>query len=196
MPSIVDPDEGIRAVGHEALRRISGETMKVLTRLDARDRALFTRWAIAEPTHRWRRLWTAITHLGGVWSSIAAATVPLLLGGRIAHAAAQALATLAISHLIVQLIKRTVGRPRPSRVVDRSNLIIEPDRFSFPSGHAAAAMAVGFMYGCAYPQLALPLILLATAVGMSRVVLGVHYPGDVLVGQILAIVTGMVVAGV
>jgi len=166
----------------------------MLAHLDARDRALFSRWALgtgAVRRHRW--MWTAFTHLGGVWIAIAAATMPLLAGGALGEAAADALATLAVSHALVQLVKRSVGRPRPSLGTGWSPLAIEPDRFSFPSGHAAAAMSIGFVYACAFPVLALPLITAATAVGLSRVVLGVHYPGDVLAGQTLAVITGVVV---
>jgi undecaprenyl-diphosphatase len=53
-------------------------------------------------------------------------------------------------------------------------------------------MSVAFVYASAYPALALPLVVLASAVGMSRVFLAVHYPGDVLIGQLIAVVTGLV----
>jgi undecaprenyl-diphosphatase len=168
----------------------------ILARLDAHDRALFTRWAIADPQRHWRLGWTLLTHLGGVWFAVAAATIPLIVPGAVGEAAEQALATLILSHVVVQLIKRTVGRPRPSRATGLSAVAVEPDRFSFPSGHAAAAMSIGFVYACAFPALALPLILGAGAVGMSRVCLGVHYPGDVLVGQLLAVVTGVLVMAI
>jgi undecaprenyl-diphosphatase len=53
-------------------------------------------------------------------------------------------------------------------------------------------MSVAFVYASAYPSLALPLVALAAAVGISRVFLGVHYPGDVLIGQLIAVLTGLV----
>jgi undecaprenyl-diphosphatase len=166
--------------------------MGILARLDAHDRALFGRWVL-QPDARGRRVWRALTHLGGTLLSLALATLPLLAGGAVARAARGALATLVISHLMVQLVKRTVGRPRPSRGQPIVALIAEPDRFSFPSGHAAAAMSVALMYGVAFPPLGLLLLPLALVVGFSRVILGVHYPGDVLVGQGLALGVGVIV---
>jgi undecaprenyl-diphosphatase len=54
-------------------------------------------------------------------------------------------------------------------------------------------MSVAFIYASAFPSLALPLVALAVGVGMSRVFLGVHYPGDVLIGQVIAVITGVFV---
>jgi len=156
----------------------------ILSNLGARDRTLFLRCALVYSSRRARFLWTILTHLGGATFTVLAATIPAV--------AQQALVTLLLSHLLVQLVKRTVGRPRPSRGIAGAALIVEPDRFSFPSGHAAAAMSVAFVYASAYPSLALFLVALAGAVGISRVFLGVHYPGDVLIGQIIALVTGLV----
>jgi undecaprenyl-diphosphatase len=164
----------------------------LLTRLDARDRALFARYSAGQRASRSARLfWTALTHLGGVSCSVAAATVPLTAKGPLGLAARHALVTLVVSHLIVQLMKRTTGRPRPSRALDCRILVEEPDQFSFPSGHSAAAMAVAFVYGIAFPPLAIVLIPLAVLVGLSRVCLGVHYPGDVLIGQVIAVLTAI-----
>jgi undecaprenyl-diphosphatase len=162
----------------------------LLSRLDTRDRVLFLQCALADSSRRSRFLWTILTNAGGATCTILAVTLPLLLGGTVAGVAEQALVALLVSHVLVQLVKRTVGRPRPSRGVACATLVAEPDRFSFPSGHATAAMSVAFVYANAYPSLALPLVALAGAVGMSRVFLGVHYPGDVLIGQLIAVATG------
>jgi undecaprenyl-diphosphatase len=56
-------------------------------------------------------------------------------------------------------------------------------------------MSVAFVYAMAFPHLSSSLLLLATLVGWSRVRLGVHYPGDVLAGQAIAIAAGVVVLG-
>ena len=166
-------------------------------RLDARDRALLLRWSIADTSSDAVRLfWLTVTHVGGVVCSLLLAVALLFIPGLPEHLGAQATATLVISHLAVQAVKRTVGRPRPSRRTARAALIEEPDRFSFPSGHAAAAMSVALAYAVAFPPLAIPLLITATIVGLSRVALGVHYPGDVIVGQLLALFTGALVMAV
>ena len=164
-----------------------------IARLDHRDRRLFGRWALdAGASRRSRLAWSAVTHLGGATSTLTAGVAPLGSESRLREAAGLALLVLIASHLVVQVVKRSVGRPRPSRG-EAGSLIAVPDRFSFPSGHAAAAMSIAFGYAIVFPHLAAPLVGGAVLVGMSRVVLGVHYPGDVLAGQLIALATGLAV---
>ena len=137
--------------------------------------------------------WTAVTHAGGTGPSILAAILPSLGGCDLRRASLLAASTLAVSHLLVQLVKRSIVRGRPSAGAGCAALVREPDRFSFPSGHAAAGMSIAVSYGLVFPAWAGPLFLLALAVGFSRVRLGVHYPSDIVVGQLLAIVTGVAV---
>jgi undecaprenyl-diphosphatase len=54
-------------------------------------------------------------------------------------------------------------------------------------------MSVALGYGVVFPALAVPLLVLALLVGFSRVRLGVHFPGDVLAGQSLALGTAALV---
>jgi undecaprenyl-diphosphatase len=139
-----------------------------------------------------RAAWVIVTHAGGLWASVLASIVPLLIDGAVRAAAMHALAGLALSHALVQIVKRNVERPRPSSKVKLDTLVAEPPCFSFPSGHATAAMSVAFMYAVAFPGYAIALMILAIAVGFSRVRLGVHYPGDVLAGQVIALFSDVV----
>ncbi|MFP5356116.1 MAG: phosphatase PAP2 family protein [Gemmatimonadota bacterium] len=168
----------------------------IFARLGRGDRALFLRLALQEetPLHT-RQLWRALTHLGGARFTIAVSLAPLAIGGAWRDGALRALAILVVSHLLVQVVKRTVGRPRPSRGTSCEVLIAEPDRFSFPSGHAAAAMSVALGYAAVLPAVAPWFAALAVLVGFSRVALAVHYPGDVLAGQGLAVLTALALWG-
>ena len=154
-------------------------------RIDAGDRDLFDRWVIDDATHRvLRRSWIAVTHAGNAPVTIGAVLLPLLWHDWSRSATARAAAALVVSHIVVQLMKRSVSRSRPATPMIRC-----PDRFSFPSGHATASLAVALSFALAFPVLSVPLIVFAVLAGWSRVVLGVHYPGDVLVGQVIALVT-------
>jgi undecaprenyl-diphosphatase len=159
-------------------------------RLDAHDRMIMLRCAMPSSASRASRAaWIVITHLGGTGASLLAAGLPLLACCQLHDASRLALAAVALSHILVQIAKRTVGRRRPERAGTCVSLVREPDRFSFPSGHATASMSVALVYGIAFPAWSVPLLLLALVVGFSRVRLGVHYPSDVLVGQLIALGT-------
>lgn len=164
----------------------------VLLQLSTHDRALLLRCALTPGSPRWARaMWRGITHLGGSGPAILAAGLPWFACCGLHQASELALLSLAGSHLLVQLIKRTVGRSRPAAVEQFVTLVGEPDRFSFPSGHSTASMSVALSYALVFPGWAVPLLSLALLVGFSRVCLRVHYPSDVIVGQLIAALTAI-----
>lgn len=165
---------------------MTGPMPRLLQRLDRNDRQLLGRWMLDEVSAPGTRFaWVAVTQLGSAATTIASALLVALVAFRGQPGGWFPGTALAVSHLMVQVVKRTVQRDRPSlRAV-----IACPDRFSFPSGHATSSLAVGLSLALLVPTAAPPLVALALLVGASRVVLGVHYPGDVVAGQLIAVTT-------
>ncbi|HYU28530.1 MAG TPA: phosphatase PAP2 family protein [Gemmatimonadales bacterium] len=127
-----------------------------------------------------------LTHLGSARVTIGIGLALVAVGEQLVGLAA--LFALTSSHLAVQILKRAVARPRPCDVNGRLLALIDlPDPYSFPSGHAAAAGAVGGTIAIAHPLLA-PLVLpLAALIAASRVTLRVHHIGDVVAGMLLGV---------
>lgn len=134
------------------------------------------------------RVMRAVTHCGDASIVIALALLAIALGdAAVERAGMLAGFTLAFSHGLVQLLKRGVGRPRPS-LPPGACIIAAPDRFSFPSGHAAAAMSLALPFAAlAGPAAGAATLAVGLLVGLSRCYLGVHYPGDVIAGWSLAL---------
>jgi len=85
---------------------------------------------------------------------------------------------------VVQIIKPAIARLRPSHALgDTINLLVpKGGRYGFLSAHAANIFAVTTVLSYFYKQWKKPLLFLAFSVALSRVYVGVHYPGDVLFG--------------
>ncbi|TKB44709.1 phosphatase PAP2 family protein [Thalassotalea mangrovi] len=88
-----------------------------------------------------------------------------------------------IERSLYVLLKNTLRRRRPPQVVpDFSAIIQASDKFSFPSGHTMAAFTLAGLFIFHLGAVAAPLYLWAGAVGLSRVILGVHFPSDIVAG--------------
>lgn len=130
-----------------------------------------------------------LTHAGDAWFTIGV-TMALLLAPDAAIRAAGLCAACALtsSHLVVQLLKHTISRPRPHLPFGCVRLAEPPDHFSFPSGHAAASLSVALGLMQILPGgVGAVLACVALVAGVSRCYLGVHYPGDVIAGWGLAL---------
>ncbi|MFI8949334.1 phosphatase PAP2 family protein [Streptomyces sp. NPDC053750] len=118
---------------------------------------------------------------GALWlgAGLAAAAVD---GGR-RGAWLRGTALTAGAHLVSMGVKRVVRRPRPAHV---EPLVRTAGRHSFPSSHATSAAAAAVAFGALGVHAAWPV---AAAVCVSRLVVGVHYPSDVVAGAALGALT-------
>ena len=117
---------------------------------------------------------------GMFWYALMA-VLPLAAGSRglaaALHMALTGLATL----VLYRYLKRRIRRPRPSLGLHGVVARIAPlDQFSFPSGHTLHAVAFTAIACAWFPSLAIVLVPFTALVALSRVVLGLHYPSDVL----------------
>ena len=92
----------------------------------------------------------------------------------------------AIERPLYWVLKNGCQRRRPPEAIPSFTSVINAsDRFSFPSGHTCGAFLLAAIITAHYPALALPMYLWAGSVGLSRVILGVHFPTDILAGALL-----------
>lgn len=139
-----------------------------------------------------RQMFVVVSRLGDGWLWLAlAAGLASTPGPRGVQAALQMLATGAVASLVYRVLKRMIRRSRPYRrhaaVVARTAPL---DEYSFPSGHTLHAVCFSLVAGSWFPFLALPLIAFTALVAISRVVLGLHYPTDVIAGALLGMGIG------
>jgi undecaprenyl-diphosphatase len=143
---------------------------------------------------RWFRvcmIWATRLGDGWCWGLVAL----LLAAGGSPHSRALAASALAggLANVAQVVLKRRFRRARPCELAPHPlfALIRPPDRYSFPSGHALNAFAIGTVLALHYPALA-PLVgLLSASIAVSRVVLGLHFVSDVLAGAALGLALGL-----
>ncbi|MGF1801770.1 phosphatase PAP2 family protein [Vibrio gigantis] len=98
------------------------------------------------------------------------------------------LTAFAIELPIYWFAKNTLKRRRPAEFSSLLHSHIVPsDKYSLPSGHSAAAFVMATLIGHFYPSLYLFSLVWATAIAGSRILLGVHFLTDVLIGAALGI---------
>lgn len=99
-------------------------------------------------------------------------------------------AGIAVPGLAANLIKRLIGRGRPEvfdvgGALDFQNIINDVVYQSFPSGHATTAFAMCFVMSFLLTRLLPWMLAVAALIGLSRIVVGVHYPTDVFAGLLV-----------
>ncbi len=148
------------------------------------------------------RYFAAVSRLGDglFWYALMATLV--VFDGMVGLRASLHLALTGLVALVLyKTLKRWTRRPRPFASDVRIHAWVAPlDEFSFPSGHTLHAVAFSLVAMAHYPLLAIVLIPFTASVALSRVVLGLHYPSDVLaatlIGSTLAGISLWLVPGV
>jgi membrane-associated phospholipid phosphatase len=174
------------------IRRITGSAVR--DRIDAADQAIMARLS-AERSPLLDSFLPTLSRSAdffALWTGIAAvlAAGPDKRGRRAALRGLAGMVTASTASNVVA--KGLVRRPRPAVEVRPAR---RPGRTpvttSFPSGHAAAAAAFATGVGLEMPALAAPVGALAAAVGIARVVNGVHYPSDIIGGWAVGVGVAM-----
>ena len=100
---------------------------------------------------------------------------------------------MVLAWAMAETLKRVFMRPRPFLAIPDAlpPIIAEPGSFSFPSGDTALAFGAAVAFGQCFPRFRPFALLLAFAVGLSRVFVGVHYPLDALGGALVGIAGGL-----
>jgi undecaprenyl-diphosphatase len=134
-----------------------------------------------------------LAHSGDSWFWLIGLALLWWLGDEYWSPRALVMATgILITAVIVMAIKFTVRRRRPEG--EWGQFYRSTDPHSFPSGHAArAAMLAVVGLGMGPLWFGLILLIWSPLVGLARVVLGVHYPSDVVAGMALGAVIGGIV---
>jgi len=131
-----------------------------------------------------RRMFQVVSRLGDgvLWYALLLA-LPVLRGRAGVRPALVMALTGFAGVVIYKLLKRTLVRERPFITHSGISLHGAPlDRYSFPSGHTLHAVAFTWQAVAHFPELGWVLVPFTSLVAASRVVLGLHYPTDVLVG--------------
>jgi len=158
--------------------------LRLMARIDAAEYGLCRRLNRGASFALPRRIFQFASALGNgiVWYVLILA-LPVLYGATAVKSAIVMALTGALGVAVYALLKRLFVRERPFITHDAISLAAAPlDRYSFPSGHTLHAVSFTWQACAHFPELGWVLVPLAALIAGSRVVLGLHYPSDVLAG--------------
>jgi undecaprenyl-diphosphatase len=135
---------------------------------------------------------------GGLWL-VAGLGLSVFGRERMRRTGLAVLSGLVLHVLVLEgVVKHAVARARPFAALglELRDGLVNPDSYSFPSGHSAASFLGAWILGCAFPRWRSPLLAIATLVALSRLHLGAHYPSDVVAGAFFGLCLGVILARV
>lgn len=130
------------------------------------------------------RLFAVTSRLGdGVFWYVLMLALPVLYGWEGLRASLHMAIAGLIALPIYKLLKQTTERDRPfKRHVNILQNVPPLDQFSFPSGHTMHAVGFSIVLLAYFPAWWIVVVPFTLMVALSRLVLGLHYPSDVLAG--------------
>lgn len=133
------------------------------------------------------RFFAAISRLGdGVFWYVLMLMLPLIYGWQAAQVSLHMGLVALVGLAIYKWLKTSTERVRPFHYNgDIFQNVKALDQFSFPSGHTLHAVSFSWVLLSYYPEWAWLVVPFASLVALSRVILGLHYPSDVLMGAFL-----------
>lgn len=141
-----------------------------------------------------RNLFRLASRLGdGVFWYVLMVVLLLQYGADALPAVLHMIAVGLIGTALYKFIKGKTLRPRPFNVYPAIICVGKTlDQFSFPSGHTMHAVAFGIVAVAYFPALIWIVLPFAALVALSRPILGLHYPSDVLAGAALGAAIALV----
>ncbi|MET8907559.1 phosphatase PAP2 family protein [Micromonospora sp. NPDC004551] len=136
---------------------------------------------LVDDVFEWSAMWL-------IYVLAAIAAIPVLAHVRHGRPAlVRVVASLGLAFAVGQVVATLSTEVRPFQTHPVHQLIPHATGASLPSDHATAAFAVAFAVGAFLSRRwGVALSLVATIIGFARVWTGVHYPGDILAGALVA----------
>ncbi len=155
----------------------------------------FALWMHGAATRRWVvRVFSTVSRVGDgwLWYGIIAC-LPWAGGPAGASVAVRMICVGAVDLVVYRIIKRWIARPRPYHACPDIRACTKTlDEFSFPSGHTLHSVAFSLILTVYYPAFAFFVWPFTVLIAVSRIVLGLHYPSDVIVGAVIGALTAAV----